>query len=147
LAVVLVAFVAIGTLAGCTPGSGYTGSPAQQVSEWASVATVSSNDELVVEDIVAIRRSVKAGLIKYLTSNCAGLVSDAGTAYGNLPTPDNTLTNELNVAYEDFANAGSSCAAAQKIHSKTVTAALRTIAQGVVSLDQATRLLAADGVH
>ena len=72
---------------------------------------------------------------------------DAGTAYGNLPTPDNTLTNELNIAYEDFANAGSSCSSASSVHSHTVTSALRVIAAGLVSLDQATRLLAADGVH
>ena len=59
------------------------------------------------KDIAAIKaRSARRDLLKDVTSNCAGLVFDAGTAYGNLPTPDNTLTNELNVAYEDFASAG-----------------------------------------
>ena len=140
----LTALLALGALAGCTS---YTGSKAHQVSEWASIATASSNDQLVVQDISAIRRSVRANLLKDVTSNCAGLVFDAGTAYGNLPTPDNTLTNELNVAYVDFSSAGSSCAAAHSVHSHQVAAALRTIAVGVVSLDKATRLLAADGVH
>ncbi len=140
----LMALTAGGALAGCTS---YTGSKAHQVSEWASIAMVSSNDELVVQDISAIRRSIKASLIKDVTSNCSGLVIDSGTAYGNLPTPDNTLTNELNVAYEDFASAGSTCSAAHSVHSHQVAAALRRIDMGVVSLERATRVLAGDGVH
>jgi len=116
------------------------------VSEWASTASVVANDQLVTQDIAAIRLSVQKDLIKDVTSNCSGLVFDAGTGYGNLPTPDNTLTNELNVAYEDFANAGSSCAAARSVHSHVVVSALRTIETGVVALDKAARRLASDGV-
>ncbi|MGP8221702.1 MAG: hypothetical protein ACLQQM_01600, partial [Acidimicrobiales bacterium] len=100
---VLVAVVlALGPLLGCTS---YTGSKANQVRQWASIALVTSNDNLVVQDIVAIKRSLRAKKFLDVTSNCSGLVFDTGTAYGNLPTPDNTLTNELNVAYEDFASA------------------------------------------
>lgn len=133
-----------GLLGACTS---YTGTPAHQVVEWASIATVTSNNQLVVQDIAAIRLSIKKDLIKDVTSNCAGLVFDSGTAYDNLPTPDNTLTDELNVAYVDFTNAGTSCAAATSVHSRRVTAALRTIAAGVVALDRANRRLAAEGVH
>lgn len=142
--VLAAALVALGALAGCTS---YTGSKANQVRQWASIALVSSNDKLIVQDIAAIKASLRARQFKDVTSNCSGLVFDTGTAYGNLPTPDNTLTNELNIAYEDFASAGSSCAAAASLHSRRVTAALATIAVGVVSLDEATRLLAADGVR
>ena len=102
---------------------------------------------LVAQDIAAIKRSVRAKELKDVTSNCSGLVFDTGTSYGNLPAPDNTLTNELNVAYEDFVSAGSSCAAAGTLNSGRITSALATIALGVVSLDRATRILAADGVH
>ncbi len=143
-AVLVAVLLAVVALAGCTS---YTGSKANQVRQWASIALVSSNDNLVVLDIAAIKRSVRAKKLKDVTSNCSGLVFDTGTAYGNLPTPDNTLTNELNVAYLDFASAGSSCAAARSLHSSRITAALATIAVGVVSLDKATRRLAADGVH
>ena len=104
---------------GCTS---YTGSKANQVRQWASIALVTSNDNLVVpghrghqDARCGPRRSMD------VTSNCSGLVFDTGTAYGNLPTPDNTLTNELNVAYEDFASAGSSCAAARSLHSRRIT--------------------------
>ena len=143
-AVLFAVLLATVALAGCTS---YTGSRANQVREWASIALVSSNDQLVVQDIAAIKRSLLAKQFKDVTSNCSGLVFDTGTAYGNLPTPDDTLTNELNVAYQDFASAGSSCAAATSLHSGRIAAALRTIGAGVVWLDRATRLLASDGVH
>ena len=140
---VAVLLTAVG-LAGCTS---YTGSKANQVRQWASLSSVSANDTLVAQDIAAIKRSVRAKELKDVTSNCSGLVFDTGTSYGNLPAPDNTLTNELNVAYEDFVSAGSSCAAAGTLNSGRSTSALATIALGVVSLDRATRILAADGVH
>ncbi len=143
-AVLAALLLALGALAGCTS---YTGTRANQVREWASIALVASNDKLIVQDITAVKASLRARQLKDVTSNCSGLVFDTGTAYGNLPTPDITLTNELNVAYEDFASAGSSCAAAASLHSSRIAGALATIALGAVSLDRATRLLAADGVH
>ncbi|MGO9335510.1 MAG: hypothetical protein ACLQCU_15945 [Acidimicrobiales bacterium] len=130
--------------AGCT---GYSGTQANQVSQWASQYAVVSNDRTVISDIMAIRRSLQAKRLKDVTSNCSGLVYDTGTAYGDLPTPDNVLTNELNVAYQDFASGGSTCAAAGSLHSSRITSALTTIGEGVVALDKATRLLAADGVR
>jgi len=136
--------VALGSLAGCTS---YTGSKANQVRQWASLSSVSANDALVTADIAAIKKSFNEGRLKYVTSNCSGLVFDTGTAYGNLPTPDNTLTNELNVAYQDFVSAGSACAAVHELGSSRMTKALETIEVGLVSLDEASRRLAADGVH
>ena len=141
---VLAVLTALATLAGCT---GYSGSVAHQVAQWASQYTVISNDQTVLQDVSAIERSLAAGQLKDVTSNCAGLVFDAGTAYQNLPTPDNTLTNELNAAYEDFANGGSACAAVANLHSAKLSRALKTVKAGVVHLDQATRRLATEGVH
>ena len=114
LAAIVVAVLGAVMLAGCTS---YTGSKANQVRQWASLSSVSANDKLVVQDIAAIKRSIRAKQLKDVTSNCSGLVFDTGTAYGNLPSPDNNLTNELNVAYEHFANAGSSCAALGSLRS------------------------------
>jgi len=144
VAVVSAVLLVLGALAGCTS---YTGSKANQVREWASIASVSSNDELIVQDVSAIKLSLRARRLKDVTSNCSGLVFDTGTAYGNLPAPDNTLTDELNVAYEDLAAAGSSCALARRLGSHRITAALATIDAGLVSLDKAGRLLASDGAH
>ncbi len=143
-AALVAVLLSLGPLAGCT---GYTGSKANQVRQWAATTSVSANDTFVRQDITAIKASLSAGRLKDVTSNCSGLVFDTGTAYGNLPTPDNALTDELNVAYEDFAKAGSSCAAARSLRSSRVTRALEIIGVGLVSLDKATRRLAADGVH
>ena len=63
--------LALGALAGCT---GYTGSKANQVRQWASTTSVSANDRLVSQDITAIRASLRAGRLKDVTSNCSGLV-------------------------------------------------------------------------
>jgi len=142
--IVALALGGASSTAGCT---GYSGPVANQVGQWASQYSVVSNDRTVVSDIDAIKLSLQAGRLKDLTSNCAGLVDDAGTAYGNLPTPDNTLTNELSTAYQDFANAGSSCATARSIDSGTITRALGTISRGLVALARADRRLARDGVH
>ena len=143
-AVLVTVLLALGSLAGCTS---YTGSKANQVRQWASLSSVSANDALVTADIAAIKKSFSEGKLKYVTSNCSGLVFDTGTAYGNLPTPDNTLTNELNVAYQDFVSAGSACAAVHELGSSRMTKALETIEVGLVSLDEASHRLAADGVH
>jgi hypothetical protein len=137
------AALALGATAGCT---GYSGSVSHQVTQWASQYSVISNDSTVIADVSAIRRSLKAGRLKDVTSNCAGLVDDAGTAYGNLPTPDNTLTNELNTAYQDFANAGGNCATLKALHGAKLSAALRTISAGVAALARARQQLASDGV-
>jgi hypothetical protein len=40
---------------------------------------------------------------------CALLTNDALTAIGNLPTPDNALTDDLNNAYQDASAAGDDC--------------------------------------
>ena len=40
---------------------------------------------------------------------CALLTTDAQTAIGNLPSPDTTLTDDLNTAFEDAAAAGNDC--------------------------------------
>ena len=143
-AALLAGLVALGTLEGCT---GYSGSKAHQVAQWASQYSVISNDQNVLADVRAIKLSLAADKLKDVTSNCAGLVFDAGTAYQNLPTPDNTLTNELSAAYQDFASAGSSCAAVGSLRSKKIPAALALISRGLVSLARATRRLGGEGVH
>lgn len=131
-------------LGGC---SSYTGSHANQISQWASESDVTANNDQIVQDILYLRRSAAAGALRKLTTNCAGLSYDTGTAYGYLPTPDRVLTEQLNVAYVAFVNAGNSCAAVTEVGSPKVAAALRKISAGLGSLEAATRRLAAAGVH
>ena len=55
---------------------------------------------------------------------CGGLASDVGTAYVTLPTPDQTLTNDLNDADTAVVNASTSCSGVASLHSATMTADL-----------------------
>jgi len=131
------------TLAGCTS---YTGSPAHQVQEWAAGAGVVVNDAQLASDVTLLRKSVAARAPSAMTTNCAGLSYDSGTAYDNLPTPDSAITNELNIAYTDFLDAGNACAAASSVTSARVRAALVEIASGLDHLERAGALLKRDGV-
>jgi hypothetical protein len=106
---VLVGVVVVGALllAGCTD---QTGDPAKQVSSWMS----SSNTGTAIGQVEVDSQNVDLALRKHdpssqLKTVCALLSTDALTAIGNLPSPDSTLTDDLNTAFEDAAAAGSSC--------------------------------------
>ena len=130
--------------AGCTS---YTGSPANQIREWAQQADVTANDAQLVADLGDFRRSVARGQLGEVTTNCAGLATDAGTADGNLPTPDNALTNQLNDAYEQFFNAGNDCAQATIMGSSRIVRANQRLTRGLAELRTAERKLRQAGVH
>ena len=55
---------------------------------------------------LALSKHNKPAAIKEV---CALLSNDAQTAIGNLPTPDQQLTDDLNTAYEDATAAGDDC--------------------------------------
>ncbi|HEV3281093.1 MAG TPA: hypothetical protein VG032_05745 [Acidimicrobiales bacterium] len=96
-------------LAGCS-GQEQSGPPAARVATWvsgagggAAIATLRVDAANVSQ---ALARHDPPAAIKTV---CALLTTDAETAIGNLPTPDATLTDELNTAYEDAASAGDDC--------------------------------------
>jgi hypothetical protein len=93
---------------GCTLDE--TGSLSSQVQGWMKTAAAGAAiGQLEADtrniDAVLAHRDSAAGV----RSACALLTNDAQTAIGNLTTPDNQLTNDLNTAYEDAAAAGSDC--------------------------------------
>ncbi len=96
-------------LAGCA-GQEQSGPPAARVSSWvsgagggAAVGTLEVDSRNVDQ---ALSHHDGAAAIKTV---CALLTNDAQTAIGNLPTPDDQLTTDLNNAYEDAAAAGDDC--------------------------------------
>ena len=96
-------------LAGCA-GVEQSGSPAHQVSTWVGGAGAGSAIGAVEVDI----RNVDLALDQHdptgeLRSVCALLASDAATANGNLPTPDQKLTDDLSDAYATAYDAGNDC--------------------------------------
>ena len=108
-AAVAVALMAASALAGCA-GPDQSGSPAARVSAWVSGAGGGSAVGALEVDSrnidLALSRHDPAAAIKTV---CALLSNDAHVAIGNLPTPDQQLTDDLNRAYEEAATAGDDC--------------------------------------
>jgi hypothetical protein len=102
--------IVVGSLliAGCTLDP--SGPPASQLNGWLTTSGGGAAIGQVEVDSanvgLALDRHDPPSAIKTV---CALLTTDAQTAIGNLPTPDTTLTDDLNNAYEDAAAAGNDC--------------------------------------
>ena len=109
LALVLGSCALAGMLAGCA-GQESSGTPAQQVTTYMNDGGGGSgigNVEIDSRNVaLALSQHNKPAAIKEV---CALLSNDAQTAIGNLPTPDNQLTDALNTAYMDATAAGDDC--------------------------------------
>jgi len=107
---VLASVIVVGSLmfAGCTLDP--SGPPASQMNGWLTTSGGGSAIGQVEVDSanidLALTRHDPSAAIKTV---CALLTTDAQTAIGNLPSPDTTVTDDLNNAYEDAAAAGNDC--------------------------------------
>jgi hypothetical protein len=95
-------------LAGCSAQA--SGTPAQQVTTWMSGVAAGSAIGAVEADV----RNVDASLSRHdpvgeIRSVCALLASDAASGNGNLPSPDQKLTNDLSNAFATAYDAGDDC--------------------------------------
>jgi hypothetical protein len=98
-----------GMLAGCA-GEESQGTPAQQITTYMNDGGGGSgigNVEVDSRNVaLALSQHNKPAAIREV---CALLSNDAQTAIGNLPTPDNDLTDALNNAYMVATAAGDDC--------------------------------------
>ncbi len=109
LALVSAVVAGCAVLGGCA-GQEQSGPPAARVATWvsrggggAAIGTLRVDAANVSQ---ALARHDPPAAIKTV---CALLTTDAESAIGNLPTPDPTLTDDLNAAYQDAASAGDDC--------------------------------------
>ena len=135
LAAVIVAI----TAAGCTGG----GSPAAQLRSWQSGASYGSSQQLFVSDVHEIANGLSRGPLVAVKTACDGLGVDAANAYGELPTPDHALTEDLNGEYLDYTNAAQSCSTAPALRSSAVTRYRLLVAKAADELARAKRRIAA----
>ena len=102
--------VTVALLLGGCAGQEASGTPAQQVSTWMRSGAGGSgigNVEVDSKNVdLALSQHNKPAAIKEV---CALLSNDAQSAIGNLPTPDDQLTQALNTAYQDATAAGDDC--------------------------------------
>ncbi|MGA2835957.1 MAG: hypothetical protein ABSF84_05110 [Acidimicrobiales bacterium] len=107
-AVVLAASVAALALAGCA-GQEQSGTPAQRITTWVNGAGGSGigSVEVDVHNVdLALAKHNRPDAVREV---CALLSNDAQSAIGNLPTPYDQLTDELNDAYTVATSAGDDC--------------------------------------
>ncbi len=131
-------------LAGCSP---YSGTRASKVQQWAKQNSFTSDNDLVVSDIVDAYKAVKTGSVQTVTTICGGLAIDVGTAYDTLPSPDQALTNYLSDADTSIVNAATSCSRISSLGSRTMRRDLAVLVTGISDLHKAQRLIASFGVH
>jgi len=96
-------------LSGCA-GQEQSGTAAHRVSTW----MVAGGGGSGIGNVGVAARNVDLALSGHnvpsaIKQVCALLSNEAQTAIGNLPTPDDQLTTELNAAYEDATAAGNDC--------------------------------------
>ncbi|MGH9170322.1 MAG: hypothetical protein ACRD0Z_05570 [Acidimicrobiales bacterium] len=130
-------------LAACTE---YSGTQSQKVQEWAKQASFVTNNNQIVSDVVLVRKSASIGTGLQFLTDCGGMASDVGTAYEQLPAPDQQLTNYLNDAYTLIGQAAQDCSATKNVHSAVATKSLAQIAKGMGDLQHSQHLLASLGI-
>jgi hypothetical protein len=144
LAPILAAIAMVALLGGCAP---YSGTPSQKVHEWVAQNSFVSDNDTLVNDVIRVREAVKIGTVKQVVTICGGFASDVGTSYTTLPTPDQTLTNELNAADILFVDASTACSGVSSVSSPVMTASLTKLTLGLAALMRAQRRLRSFGVR
>jgi hypothetical protein len=109
-------------------GSGHP-TAAARLRAWESGASYASDQGYISSDIREIAAGIRSGPLDALHTACDGLGVDAANAYGELPTPDQTLTDDLNDEYLAATNAAQSCSTANKLHGSRVERYLTLIAR------------------
>lgn len=94
------------TLAAC--GS-HAESVSLQVRSWAGAAQLGQSLRLLATDVDEVSRGIKARKLVATHTACDGMATDAANAEGVLPSPDQTLTDELNRAYLGLVRAAQDC--------------------------------------
>lgn len=99
-------------LAGCA-GPDLSGSAADRVNAWVTTGGGGTDIGTLRADIINVDQAAADGQQPAaMRTVCLLLTQDAEAASGSLPTPDQPLTDLLNRAYVQAANAGQACAAA-----------------------------------
>lgn len=123
------------TLAACS-GSGK--GAAAQVSSWVSTDGFGSSVGTLLGDggrvIEAVESKQAAGVLR---TDCGVLEDDASTADGNLPTPDQALTDDLQQAYKADLAAANECYSSHAVTRQRLEEAVRSVTRADALLEQA----------
>lgn len=121
-------------------------SSTESVATWASTSSLSANDAQLETDLSGIARGLALRELTPLHTVCEAFSADAATAYSELPTPNQALTDVLSEAYDDFERSGGACYSAPSFESAKMHQFEAELARGKQALAEATALLRSFGV-
>lgn len=138
LARLAVVGVVAGSAIGLTACSSASASASVRLSQWVSSEAFGSSVGTLLGDGGRVIRSVElkqsAGVLR---TDCGVLEDDASTAAGNLPTPDQTLTDTLQRAYRTELAAAAACYGASPADQERLDQALKDVTSADALLEQA----------
>jgi hypothetical protein len=113
-----------------------------QLKSWASTASYSADVAQISEDLIALRNGLDEHEFLQTRTECEGFGVDVETLYGELPTPDQTITNELGASLSSYYTASEDCyysssftSAKFKTYERLMTSSGRTYLRAVGQLD------------
>ena len=131
-------------LAGCSSTSG---TPRQQVQQWANQFGYDSLNAQIQDDLSFINKAVSQHRLSALQTNCNGFPGDVEPLYESLPTPNTALTNELGNASESWFNAAADCVAAKSFSSRDYRQYAKAMSSAARQYAVAKKRLATFGVR
>jgi hypothetical protein len=130
--------------AGC---SNLSGSPAQQMAEWASSASYHVDDAQIESDFPNLAAGVAEHKLLSLRTECEGFGADVETLYGELPTPDHSITDALGAALSTMYQGAEACFRAGSFTSADFARFERDLKSGRAGYEAVRRRLSALGVR
>lgn len=141
VALVLLAVAGLG-LSACS--GGHSGATAQ-VEQWVSSNSFGSSVGTLLADggrvIEAVESNQAEGVLR---TDCGVLEDDASSAAGDLPTPDQHLTNDLGQAFKADLAAAGECYSSHAVSPQQLERAVRSVTRADALLEQAVQQVSND---
>jgi hypothetical protein len=131
-------------VAGC---SNYSGDLANRIGQWATGATYDADNSQILSDLGNLSAGYSERQLLPLRTACEAFGVDVDALYGTLPTPDATLTNELNDALTTFGAASVKCYASASFSSPSFRSYLAELARGKALYAKARQRLLSFGIR
>jgi hypothetical protein len=88
------------TLSACSSGPDVSGTLSQRVNGWSQGAGLTASSAKITSELDLVTKSASTGDLGHLQAVSVQLQDDATIAHAQLPSPDQSLTNQLNTAYQ-----------------------------------------------
>jgi hypothetical protein len=143
----LVAVTLAAVVLGAAACSGGPTTLSGQLKAWALNATYSADVAQISEDLTALRNGLQERKFLALRTECEGFGVDVEALYGELPTPDLAITNELGASLSSYYTAAEDCYYSSSFTSAKFKTYERLMTSSTKTYKKAVAQLAAYGVH